>query len=77
MAHLYRLSGELTPKADRMVARVHRDHKPNGGWNIKEPDQDVHACFDGVLILHQLGGDDPKLLRSIRPKRASYRDPAP
>ena len=58
MAHFYRLIGRPTPKADRMVARVLRDQKPTGGWDIKEPDWDVHAGFDAVFILRQLGGDD-------------------
>ena len=61
MAHFYRLIGEPTPNADRMVARVLRDQKPDGGWDIKEPDWDVHAGFDAVFILCQLGGDDPKV----------------
>jgi hypothetical protein len=56
MAHYFRLVGQPTPRADRMVARVLRDQKPDGGWNIKEPDWDVHACFDAVFILRQLGG---------------------
>jgi geranylgeranyl transferase type-2 subunit beta len=43
-----------TPKAERMVVeRVLRDQKPDGGWNIKQPDWDVHACFDAVFILRQ------------------------
>jgi geranylgeranyl transferase type-2 subunit beta len=57
MAHFYRLIGRPTPRAERMVERVLRDQKPDGGWNIKEPDWDVHACFDAVFILRQLGGD--------------------
>jgi hypothetical protein len=65
MAHFYRLIGEPTPKAARMVARVLRDQKPEGGWDIKEPDWDVHACFDAVFILRQLGGDEPKVRDAI------------
>jgi geranylgeranyl transferase type-2 subunit beta len=65
MAHFYRLLGEPTPRADRMVARVFRDQKPDGGWNIKEPDWDVHACFDAVFILRQLGGDNPMVKKAI------------
>ena len=48
-----------------MVARVLRDQKPDGGWNIKEPDWDVHACFDAVFILRQLGGNEPKVKQAI------------
>ena len=65
MAHFYRLIGEPTPRADRMVARVLRDQKPDGGWDIKEPDWDVHAGFDAVFILRQLGGDGPKVREAI------------
>jgi geranylgeranyl transferase type-2 subunit beta len=57
MAHFYRLLGEPTPGAQRMVARVLRDQKRDGGWDIKNPDWDVHACFDAAFILRQVGGD--------------------
>ena len=66
MAHFYRLIGQPTPKADRMVARVLHDQKPDGGWNIKQPDWDVHSCFDAIFILRQLGGDDHKVRSAIR-----------
>jgi geranylgeranyl transferase type-2 subunit beta len=65
MAHFYRLVGRPTPRADEMVARVLRDQKPTGGWDIKEPDWDVHACYDAVFILRQLGGDRPEVRRAI------------
>jgi geranylgeranyl transferase type-2 subunit beta len=65
MAHYFRLLGEPTPKASQMVARVLRDQKPDGGWNIKEPDWDVHACFDAVFILRQLGGDSGPVRKAI------------
>jgi geranylgeranyl transferase type-2 subunit beta len=65
MAHFFRLLGEPTPRAEAMVARVLRDQKPDGGWNIKEPDWDVHACFDAVFILRQLGGNEPRVKQAI------------
>ena len=65
MAHFFRLIGEPTPKAARMVARVLQDQKVSGGWDIKEPDWDVHACFDAVFILRQLGGDDARVRAAI------------
>ena len=65
MAHFYRLLGEPTPRAEAMVARVLRDQKPDGGWNIKEPDWDVHSCFDAVFVLRQLGGNEPKVKQAI------------
>ncbi|MHB1937770.1 MAG: prenyltransferase/squalene oxidase repeat-containing protein [Acidobacteriaceae bacterium] len=57
LAHFYRLIGEPTPKADAIVRRVLRDQRPDGGWQLKDPAWDVHACFDAVFILRQLGGD--------------------
>jgi geranylgeranyl transferase type-2 subunit beta len=54
-AHYYRLIGEETPKADRMVARVLRDQKPDGGWMLNMPSRDRHATFDAAFILRQLG----------------------
>jgi hypothetical protein len=65
MAHYFRMVGQPTPKADRMVKRVLRDQKADGGWNIKEPDWDVHACFDAVFILRQLGGDSDRVAAAI------------
>jgi prenyltransferase beta subunit len=65
MAHYFRLIGKPTPKAAQMVSRVVRDQKPDGGWNIKEPDWDVHACFDAVFILRQLGGDSEPARKAI------------
>jgi hypothetical protein len=65
MAHFYRLLGEPTPGADRMVARTIRDQKPDGSWNIKAPDWDVHACFDAIFILRQLAGDNPAAQSAI------------
>lgn len=65
MAHFFRLLGEPTPRAEAMVARVLRDQKSDGGWNIKEPDWDVHACFDALFVLRQLGGSEPKVKQAI------------
>lgn len=66
MAHYFRLVGQQTPKAEPMVERVLRDQKPRGGWNIKDPDWDVHACFDAVFILRQLGGKADAVHRAIQ-----------
>jgi geranylgeranyl transferase type-2 subunit beta len=66
MAHFYRLIDEPTPKAAAMVERVIHDQRSDGGWNIKEPDWDVHACFDAMFILHQLGGDHEPVRAAIR-----------
>ena len=65
MAHYFRLIGRPTPKASQMVSRVLRDQRPDGGWNIKEPDWDVHACFDAVFILRQLGEDSESVQKAM------------
>lgn len=54
-AHYFRLVGEPTPKAGAMVNRVLRDQKEDGSWHLHEPDWDVHASFDALYILRQLG----------------------
>ena len=65
MAHFFRLIGKPTPRAAEMVARTLHDQKPDGGWNIKDPDWDVHACFDALFILRQLGRDAPRVRAAI------------
>jgi geranylgeranyl transferase type-2 subunit beta len=65
MAHFFRMIGQPTPRADHMVERVLRDQTAKGGWDIKEPDWDVHACFDAVFILRQLGGDNAKVRAAL------------
>jgi len=64
-AHYYRLIGLPTPKADAMVERVLRDQKDDGSWHLFEPDWDVHAAFDALFILRQLGkSSDPRIQKS-------------
>lgn len=65
LVHFYRLIGKPTPKADPIVQRVLRDHRPDGGWQLKAPDWDVHSCFDAVFILRQLGGNSPACRAAI------------
>jgi geranylgeranyl transferase type-2 subunit beta len=60
MVHFFRLIGEPTPKAANIVQRVLRDQQADGGWQLTTPPSDVHACFDAVFILRQLGnGSEP------------------
>jgi geranylgeranyl transferase type-2 subunit beta len=66
LAHYFRLAGQPTPKAREIVARVVRDQKADGGWDIKAPDWDVHACFDAVFILRQLGGGSEPARKAIQ-----------
>jgi len=42
LVHYFRMVGQPTLKAARMVERVLRDLKPDGGWNIKEPDTTIY-----------------------------------
>jgi geranylgeranyl transferase type-2 subunit beta len=65
LVHYLRLTGRPTPKAAEMLARVLKDQRPDGGWNIKAPDWDVHAAFDASFILRQLGGDSPAARRAL------------
>ena len=65
-AHYFRCIGEPSPKAEKMVERVLRDQKEDGSWTLKEPDWDVHACFDALFILRQLGKpEDPRVKRAF------------
>jgi len=65
LAHFFRLIGKPTPKAAEIVERVLRDQRPDGGWQLKAPDWDVHACFDAVFILRQLGGNSGRCHAAI------------
>lgn len=61
-AHYYRLIGLPTPKSEQMVERVLRDQQKDGSWHLFEPDWDVHAAFDALFILRQLGDpSDPRI----------------
>ncbi|HEX5413446.1 MAG TPA: prenyltransferase/squalene oxidase repeat-containing protein [Terriglobia bacterium] len=56
LVHFFRLIGRAAPRSSAIVERVMKDQRPNGGWHLRPPDWDVHACFDAVFILRQLGG---------------------
>jgi len=64
-AHYFRLIGQSTPKAEQMVRRVLRDQKADGGFDIRDRNWDVHACFDALFILRQLGGDAEPVRKAI------------
>jgi prenyltransferase beta subunit len=65
MAHYFRLIRQPTPRARQMVQTVLKNQKPDGGFDIKKPDWDVHACFDAVFILRQLGEDAQDVRKAI------------
>ncbi len=66
-AHYYRLIGLPTPKAKAMIERVIKDQKEDGSWCHHPPDWDVHAAFDALFILHQLGDpNDPRIQKVFR-----------
>jgi geranylgeranyl transferase type-2 subunit beta len=66
-AHYFRLIGQPTPKASEMVNRVIKDQKEDGSWHLFEPDWDVHACYDALFILRQLGDPkDPKIQNAYK-----------
>ncbi|MEX0585535.1 MAG: hypothetical protein WD176_02745, partial [Pirellulales bacterium] len=58
-AHYYRLIGEETPMADKIISRVLRDQNKKGSWFINMPSRDRHATFDAVFTLRQLGRGRP------------------
>jgi hypothetical protein len=64
-SHYYRLIGEPTPMAEKIVARALRDQKKNGSWLLNMPSRDRHATFDAVFTLRQLGGDNPACKKAI------------
>lgn len=65
LVHFFRLIGRPAPRAEKIIARVLRDQQSDGGWHLKAPDWDVHACFDAVFILRQLGGNSPPCRQAI------------
>jgi len=56
-SHYYRLVGEPTPMADKILERVLRDQKTDGSWLLNMPARDRHATFDAVFTLRQLGSE--------------------
>lgn len=71
-AHYYRLIGELTPKARNMIERVLTDQKEDGSWHLFEPDWDVHACFDALFILRQLGDQNDQRIQKAYSKAIQW-----
>lgn len=71
-AHYFRLIGEPAPKAQPMVERVIRDQKDDGSWHLREPDWDVHACFDALYILRQLGDARDSRIREAYKKATRW-----
>lgn len=71
-AHYYRLTGRPTPKTEQMLERVLSDQKDDGSWSIKEPDWDVHACFDALFILRQLGNPGDRRIKRAFEKATAW-----
>src|SRR5262249_50514598 len=55
LVHYKRLMNEKTPKAEAIRKRVLRDKRLDGSWLLNPPSWDVHAGFDAVFVLQQLG----------------------
>jgi len=66
LVHFFRLICRPTPKDTEIVQRVLKDQRPDGGWQLKNPAWDVHACFDAVFILRQLGGNSRACRAALR-----------
>ncbi len=71
-AHYCRLTGRPTPKAIEMVQRVVNDQKEDGSWHLMEPDWDVHACFDALFILNQLGDKNAARIKKAKQKATDW-----
>lgn len=71
-AHYFRLVGEPTPKAGAMMNRVLHDQRDDGSWQLKEPDWDVHACFDALYILRQLADQNDARVRHAYEKATQW-----
>jgi geranylgeranyl transferase type-2 subunit beta len=65
LVHYYRLVNVDTPRAEAIVARVLGDQRPDGSWLLHRPSWDVHAGFDAVFTLTQLGKDRDDCRRAI------------
>ncbi len=66
-AHYFRLTGRPTPKAGPMVERVLKDQQDDGSWHLFEQAWDVHACFDALFILKQVGNQqDPRIREAYK-----------
>jgi hypothetical protein len=65
LVHYYRLVNDETPRADAILARVLRDQKADGSWLLNPPSWDVHAGFDAVFTLKQLGKGRTDCRRAI------------
>jgi prenyltransferase beta subunit len=66
LVHYYRLLNENIPQAEAIRKRVLRDQKGDGSWLLNPPSWDVHAGFDAVFILRQLGKDQAECRPAIQ-----------
>jgi geranylgeranyl transferase type-2 subunit beta len=66
LVHYYRLMNEKTPLTDAMLKRVLRDQKADGSWLLNPPSWDVHAGFDAVFVLRQLGKNQAECRQAIQ-----------
>jgi geranylgeranyl transferase type-2 subunit beta len=72
MVHYYRLVGAPVPKAEAMIERVLRDQQNNGSWCHHPPDWDVHAVFDALFMMRQIGNPDDPRIRSAYDKAVQF-----
>jgi geranylgeranyl transferase type-2 subunit beta len=66
LVHYYRLMNEKIPRAEAIVKRVLRDQKEDGSWLLNPPSWDVHAGFDAVFVLRQLGNNQAAYRQAIQ-----------
>jgi hypothetical protein len=66
MPHYYRLLNEKVPHAEAILRRVLRNQKGDGSWLPNPPSWDVHAGFDAVFVLRQLGKNQAECRQAIQ-----------
>ena len=66
LVHYYRLMKAKTPQAAAILKRVLRDQKEDGSWLLNPPSWDVHAGFDAVFVLRQLGNNQAECRQAIQ-----------
>lgn len=66
LVHYYRLLNENIPQAEAILKRVLRDQKADGSWLLNPPSWDVHAGFDAVFVLRQLGNHQAECRQAIQ-----------
>ena len=55
-----------SPDAEAILKRVLHDQKADGSWLLNPPSWDVHAGFDAVFVLRQIGKDQAECRQAMQ-----------